>query len=87
VTLNTDNRLITNTTMTNEYCLAYEEFDFTPREILTIVMNGVKSAFIPYEIKRDFIQRTKATTKDMLLNYAKKHGYKDQISSNSNNYA
>jgi adenosine deaminase len=87
VTLNTDNRLITNTTMTNEYYLAYQEFDFTPREILTIVMNGVKSAFIPYEIKRDFIQRTKATTKDMLLDYAKKHGFNEHASNNSNNYA
>jgi adenosine deaminase len=83
VTLNTDNRLITKTTMTDEYWLAYEEFDFTPREILTIVMNGVKSAFIPYEIKRDFIKRTKATTKEMLLDYVQQHGVNQRNSTNS----
>jgi adenosine deaminase len=70
VTLNTDNRLITDTTMTDEYLLADQSFDFTPKELLTVVMNGVKSAFIPYEIKRDFIKRTKDKVKDMIVAHA-----------------
>lgn len=71
VTLNTDNRLITRTTMTDEYVLAHKQFELVPRDVLDIVMNGVKSAFIPYEIKRDFIRRTKEKTKRMILDFAK----------------
>jgi len=35
-----------------------------------VVMNGVKSAFIPYEIKRDFVVRTKAKVKKLIAEYA-----------------
>ncbi len=70
VTLNTDNRLITNTTMTDEFYLAYKEFGMRPREVVDLVMNGIKSAFTPYEIKRDLIRRTKEITKQMIVDYA-----------------
>ncbi len=73
VTLNTDNRLITNTTMTNEFLLAHNAFEFTPREVLDIAMNGVKSAFIPYEFKKDLIRRTKETIKDMVVEYVREN--------------
>ncbi len=73
VTLNTDNRLITDTTMTEEYWRAYRNYDLTPGEILDLVMNGVKSAFIPYEIKRDYVTRIKKKTKDMLVEYVQNH--------------
>ena len=69
LTLNTDNRLITDTTMTDEYWTAYRCFDLKPREILDLVMAGVKSSFIPYEIKRDLIVRTKQKTKQLFLDY------------------
>lgn len=83
VTLNTDNRLITNTTMTDEYYLAYKEFGFRPREILDVVMNGVKSAFIPYEIKKDFIKRTKETTKQQILEHIQKRKSDEETTSQS----
>lgn len=73
VTLNTDNRLITDTTMTDEYYRAFKEFEFTPREILDIVMNGVKSAFIPHELKRDLIRRTKSAVKNLILDFVRTH--------------
>jgi len=73
LTLNTDNRLITNTTMTDEYYTAFKEYQLRPKEILDIVMSGVKSAFIPYEIKRDFIVRTKAKVKKLIVEYAAQH--------------
>ncbi len=74
VTLNTDNRTITDTTMTREYLLAYENFDLLPLDILDLVMGGVKSAFIPYEFKRDSIRRTKDKVKKMLVEEAVKQG-------------
>ncbi len=70
VTLNTDNRLITDTTMTGEYLVVYKHFGLRPREILDLVMNGVKSSFIPYEIRRDLIRRTKERVKDLMTAHA-----------------
>jgi adenosine deaminase len=67
VTLNTDNRMITDTTMTEEYWLAYTRYDLLPQDILDLVMAGVKSAFIPYEYKRDLIRRTKDKVRDMIV--------------------
>jgi len=69
VTLNTDNRLITNTTMTDEYMLAYKEFGLGPQSILDLVINGVKSAFIPYEYKKWFLRDTKQKTIDLINSY------------------
>lgn len=70
VTLNTDNRLITDTSMTDEYFLVYEKFDLLPREIMDLVMNGVKSSFIPYEIRKDLIIRTKQRVKQLMVDHA-----------------
>ena len=67
VTLNTDNRLITDTTMTDEFYLVYQKFELRPREILDLVMNGVKSSFIPYEIRKGLIIRTKQRVKDLIV--------------------
>ncbi|MDJ0764600.1 MAG: adenosine deaminase [Myxococcota bacterium] len=67
LTLNTDNRLITQTTMTDEYYTAFKQFGMKPREVVDIVMSGVKSAFIPYEIKKGLIRQTKETTKALIL--------------------
>jgi len=48
VTLNTDNRLISNTTLTDEYMLAIKELGLDYPDIKNIIINGFKSAFIPY---------------------------------------
>lgn len=51
VTLNTDNRLVSNTTMTNEYMLAHKEFNFDYEKIKNLIINGFKSSFLPYRDK------------------------------------
>ncbi len=51
VTLNTDNRLISGTTLTDEYWLAVKEFGFTAPEIKHLILNGFKSAFLPHKKK------------------------------------
>ncbi len=48
VTINTDSRLISNTTVTNELSLCVKEFDFEPAEIKRLITNGFKSAFMKY---------------------------------------
>jgi adenosine deaminase len=51
VTINTDNRLISKTTLTDEYMTAIREFGFTPDEIKYIILNGFKSSFLPFNQK------------------------------------
>ncbi|MCE9593419.1 MAG: adenosine deaminase [Planctomycetes bacterium] len=49
VTLNTDNRLMSRTTMTDEYLLAVERFGCTLADLEKISINGMKSAFAHYD--------------------------------------
>jgi len=51
VTLNTDNRLMSATTLTEEIALAARAFRFSPYEVKRIILNGFKSAFLPYPQK------------------------------------
>ena len=51
VTLNTDNRLVSGTSVTNEFRLAVENYDLNLDEVLGLVMNGFKSAFLPLKEK------------------------------------
>jgi adenosine deaminase len=49
VTLNTDNRLMSGTTLTDEYVHAAEQLGFTVDELAGIALNGFESAFLPWE--------------------------------------
>ena len=55
VTLNTDNRLMSNTTMTREFEAAAETFGLTLDDFEKITINAMKSAFLPYDQRCDFI--------------------------------
>jgi adenosine deaminase len=57
VTLNTDNRLMSNTTMTREFAVAAEAFGLTIDDFEKITINAMKSAFIPYRERIDIIYR------------------------------
>jgi len=48
VTVNTDNRLITDTTMSKELYLLHTELGFTVADIKRVITNGFKSAFMPF---------------------------------------
>jgi adenosine deaminase len=48
VTLNTDDRLMSDTTMTKEFTLAQKAFDLGLDDLEKITINSMKSAFIPY---------------------------------------
>ena len=55
VTLNTDNRLMSSTTMTREFEAAAETFGFTLDDFEKVTINAMKSAFLPYKDRCDFI--------------------------------
>ncbi len=52
VTLNTDNRLISDTTMTQEFMVAHELFEFGLNEFRNVTMNAAKSAFLPHQSRK-----------------------------------
>jgi adenosine deaminase len=58
-TLCTDNRLVSNTTMSNEIHRAAEAFALTDREVRDILIYGFKRSFFPgtYLEKRAFVRQ------------------------------
>lgn len=52
VTVNTDNRLVTDTTVSHEYLTLHEHLGFDLDEIKEVILMGFKSAFLPYALKR-----------------------------------
>jgi adenosine deaminase len=48
VTLNTDDRLMSNTTLTREFKIAHQVFGLTFEDIEKLSINAMKSAFLPY---------------------------------------
>jgi len=52
VTVNTDNRLVTGTSVSREYLVIHEQLGFNLDELKEIILMGFKSAFLPYAIKR-----------------------------------
>lgn len=51
LTLNTDNRLMSRTTLTQEYSLAAETFGLDLDDLETLSINGMKSAFAHYDVR------------------------------------
>lgn len=58
VTINTDNRVISNTTVTDEYKLACDTFGWDFAALKRVILNGFKSAFIPYPQRVELIQQS-----------------------------
>jgi adenosine deaminase len=66
VTLNTDNRLMSATTLTDEYVVAAEQLGFTIEELAGIALNGFESAFLPWEDRLMLIEEVSDTIDDLL---------------------
>lgn len=59
VVLNTDNRLMSGTTLTDEYVHAATHLGFTAQELGRIALNGFESAFLPYPERAALIARAR----------------------------
>jgi adenosine deaminase len=57
VTINTDNRLITDTTVSTELWHCHDKLGMDPRDIARMVLNGFKAAFLPFHIKQQYMRR------------------------------
>jgi len=66
VTLNTDNRLMSGTTLTDEYVHAAEQLGFTLDELAGIALNGFESAFLPWEERLMLIEEVSDTIDELI---------------------
>jgi adenosine deaminase len=57
VTVNPDNRLMSATSMTSEFALLAEAFDYTIEDVRRLTINAAQSVFAPYELRRALVQR------------------------------
>lgn len=60
LSLNTDNRLMSGTTLTEEYWLAHRHLDFTYEELVKISLMTFDAAFLPWDEKQALIGRVKS---------------------------
>ena len=56
VTLNTDNRLVSGTTLTEEYWLAHQHLGLEWEELKEVAFLGFQAAFLPYEAKVNLLE-------------------------------
>jgi adenosine deaminase len=57
VTVNTDNRLMSGTSMSREMALLAEAFDYDWHDLQWFTINAMKSAFIPFDERLDVINK------------------------------
>ena len=55
VTLCTDNRLVSHTSLTQEYELAHEELGLSLEELAQLARNGIRAAFIDEPMKQKLL--------------------------------
>jgi adenosine deaminase len=60
VSLNTDNRLMSGTTLTDEYAHAANEIGLDFDQLCTLARNGFESAFLPDDERRALLARADA---------------------------
>lgn len=56
VTINTDNRLFSRTTVTDELWHVHDKCNIPEADLRQLVMNGFKSSFLPWEERQDLAQ-------------------------------
>jgi len=64
VTINTDNRLITDTTVSRELWLCHTQMGLAWEDIKRIITNGFKAAFLPFHQKQSLLRRALSELKE-----------------------
>lgn len=75
VTINTDNRLMSHTTVTDELLLAAQVFDFDAHDLANLIINGFKSAFLPHNKKTRLLKSVIAELDEILGVKHSKYAY------------
>ena len=57
VTVNTDNRLVTSTTVSQELWYAHTRMGMSLRDVKSLIVAGFKSSFLPFHVKQEYLRR------------------------------
>jgi adenosine deaminase len=57
VTINTDNRLVTDTTLSRELWHCHADMGMNLQDIKSLIVAGFKSAFLPFHVKQAYLRR------------------------------
>jgi adenosine deaminase len=60
VTVNPDNRLMSATTLTREFALLAEAFDYSLEDVRRLGINAARSVFAPYRVRKALVARIAA---------------------------
>jgi adenosine deaminase len=69
VTVNTDNRLVTDTTVSKELWLCHTQMGLSFSDLKQIVLSGFKSAFLPFHVKQQYLRKVS----EELRNFDEQH--------------
>jgi adenosine deaminase len=69
VTINTDNRLITDTTVTKELMLTARQFDLTVKDVRNVLVGGFKSAFLTFHDRAQLVRKVQAEMDEIIARF------------------
>src|SRR3954471_21619966 len=72
VTINTDNRLITNTTMTKELSVVCRQFGLTAGDLRNILVGGFKSSFLTFHDRAQLVRKAQNEMDEIIARFAEK---------------
>ena len=70
VTINTDNRLITDTTVTKELLLTAKQFNLTVRDVRNVLVGGFKSAFLTFHDRAQLVRKAQSEMDEIIARFA-----------------
>src|SRR5712692_10396966 len=71
VTVNTDNRLITNTTVTKELTVLARQFNLTVADVRNVLVAGFKSAFLTFHDRAQLVRRAQQEIGEVIERFGK----------------
>ena len=66
VTVNTDNRLISNTCLTDEYVKIIKHYNLSISELKKLILNGFTAGFLPYKERKELVAKIKTELEEIL---------------------
>jgi len=72
VTINTDNRLITDTTVTKELFIVAKQFGLTAGDIRNVLVGGFKSAFLTFHDRAQLVRKSQQEMDEIIARFAEK---------------
>ena len=70
VTINTDNRLITDTTVTKELMAVSKQFGLTVHDVRNVLVGGFKSAFLTFHDRAQLVRKVQAEMDEIIGRFA-----------------